>query len=219
MDQYPGNSRRPINPSNSDKPNVPVDEGKKLEKVVTGRVVRRKKTLGRRLKETFFGGDSSSVFGYLGKEVLLPALQNLITDFVTQGIEKAVYGEVRHHRPTGYRGGYRQPTTHISYDRPTSAVRPSQPPPARRPPNNQPVSFQVGEVILESKVAAQLVAEKLYETLEEYNCVTVSNLNELLGETSQYTDHKWGWTDLDGLEIKHIREGYLLMLPDPEDLR
>lgn len=219
-EEYPANSHRPARPRINPTPSVPnEEEPHKLEKVVTGRVVRRKKPLGRRLKETFFGSDSSSVFGYLGKEVLLPALQNLITDFVTQGIEKAVYGEVRHRRPqTGYRGSYRQPNTHISYDRPSSIVRPSQPTPARRP-ITQPSAFDIGEVILGTKHEAQVVVDQLYERIRDYDCATVANLNELIGEMSSITDHKWGWTDLEGLEIKRVREGYLIILPDPEDLR
>lgn len=214
IDDFPGNSRRP--PS-TDKTANPVDDKKKLDKVITGEVVRRKKPLARRFMDTFFSGDSTSVVGYLGKEVLLPALQNLITDFVTQGIEKAVYGEVRS-SGRGIRGN--APRTHISYDRPSS-IRPSShtaAPPGRRPVT-QPSAFDIGEIILDSKINAQVVAEKLYETVEEYGSATVGHLNDLLGQTSAYTDHKWGWTDLSTMEIKRIREGYLLVLPEAEDLR
>jgi hypothetical protein len=79
--------------------------------------------------------------------------------------------------------------------------------------------FQLGEVILDTKIEAETVAEKLYDIIEKYGHVTVADLNDLIGETSQYTDHKYGWTDLRGLDIRRIREGYLLILPDPEDLR
>lgn len=213
MEEFPGNSRRRIEPEKT----TPAVEEPKLDKVVTGRVIRRKKPLGRRLMDTFFSGDSNSVVGYLGKEVLLPALQNLITDFVTQGINKAVYGDQTPPRSTN-RGS--APRSHISYDRPSSIIRPT--PAARAPerrPITQPSAFDIGEIILGTQIEAQVVSDQLYEALEQYGCVTVANLNELIGQTSAYTDHKWGWTDLSNMTVKRIREGYLLNFPQPEDLR
>lgn len=217
VEEFPGNSRRPINPKTVP-PAVSGGEEKKFEKVVTGNVVRRKKPLGRRILDMLFSGDSSSVVGYLAKEVLVPALQNLVTDFVTQGVERAVFGEVRTQRRTGtpYRPG-----SHISYNNPAT-VRTSYntppTPPARRP-ISQPSSVDIGEIIFEEKINAQVVAEKLFEIVEEYNMASVANLNELVGQTSQYTDNKYGWTDLSSMEIKRVREGWLLVLPEPIDLR
>lgn len=217
MDQFPSNSRSRIEREEKPAPSVEENEPK-LDKVVAGKVVRRKKPLGRRFMETFFSGDSTSVVGYLGREVLLPALQDMVTDFVKQGIEKAVYGEVRSVRSNRHSTG---PRTHISYDRPgTSIVRsPSSTTPITRKPVTQPSAFDVGEVILGSKIDAEMVAEKLYETAEQYGCVRVADLNDLIGQTSQYTDHKWGWTDLSQMTVKRVREGFLLVLPEPEDLR
>lgn len=54
MDNYPGNSRTGKEES---------VEPKKIEKVITGEVVRRKKPLGRRFMETFIGGSDSKACG------------------------------------------------------------------------------------------------------------------------------------------------------------
>lgn len=224
MDEYPSNSRRPaVGPPEIDKKSI-VPEERKLNKVVTGQVVHRKKSLGRRLKDTFFSSDSGNVFAYLFSEVLVPALQDVATNLVTQGIEKAVYGEVRtpHRSPTRGTPGARG--THISYDQPNrSIIRPQRPaaPPGRpiaRPAAAQPSALDIGEIILADQINAQIVADGLYEALQDYESVTVANLKELTGETPQYTDYKFGWTDLSAMHIKRIREGYLLMLPEPEDL-
>lgn len=222
MDEFPGNSRirRPDEPPVK-KPVVPTDEPK-FEKVVTGTVIKRKKPLGRRLMDTFFSGDSDSVIGYLGKQVLLPAVQDLVTDIVKQGIERAVYGEVRSASRSSYRGTNSSgPRTHISYDRPSSIVRSTSITPSNAPrrPVTQPSAFDIGEIILGTKLEAQVVVDKLGEAIEEYGAVTVANLNDLIGQTSAYTDHKWGWTDLVDLRVKRVNEGYLLQLPEPEDLR
>jgi hypothetical protein len=212
MESFPSNSHRPVNPI------VPATQGEKpaakLEPVVTGTVIKRKKSIGRRIKDTFFSGTTDGVLGYLLRDVLVPALQDMTIDMVKQGIEKAVYGDVR--SPRSSARGSSLPRPHISYDRQSSIVRNQ---PAARRPVTQPSAFQVGEIILESHVQAEAVAEKLYETIEEYGAVTVANLNELIGQSSAYTDHKWGWTDLSHLTTKRIREGYLMILPEPEDLR
>lgn len=217
MEQFPGNSRRTVGPSPENQKALPAD-GVKLDSVVTGKVIKRKKPLGRRLREMFFSSDSNSVVGYLGKEVLLPALQNLITDFVTQGIEKAVYGEVRTNRTSGYRGTS-YTGTHVSYNRYASPQRPNPPAAPARRPVTQPNAVDIGEIVIDSKIEAQLIAEKLFETVEEYGAATVANLNELLGQSSVYTDHKWGWTNLESLEVKRSRDGWLIDLPVPVDLR
>jgi hypothetical protein len=224
MDDYPSNSRTRTPPPDK-RPRMEIqdepapEQEVKLEKVVTGRVIRRKKPLGRRIMDTFFSGDSNSVVGYLAKEVLLPALQNLVTDFVTQGIEKAVYGEVRTAHRSSRGSTFQRP--HVSYDRYASAAPERRPTPTTQPRRmaTQPSSFDVGSIIVEDKVQAQVIADRLFDTLDQYGCVTVGNLNELLGQTSSHVDYKWGWTDLNQMTSKRVREGYLIVLPEPEDLR
>lgn len=216
MDDFPSNSRnRPI--TNPEKPTPPrIEEGVKLDQVVTGSVVKRKKSLGRRFMDTFFSGNSDGVLGYLLKDVLIPALQDTATRMVSEGIERAVYGEVRNHRSTVRGNGYHRP--HVSYDRPSTIInRPSSIVSNRRPIQQQ--SADIGEIVLESKIEAQAVMDKLYETIEEYGSVSVANLNELIGQSSAYTDHRWGWTDLSQMTGKRIQGGYVLLLPSVEDLK
>lgn len=218
MDEFPSNSRRPASPIDKTSPAVEEPE-LKLDKVISGKIIKRKKPLGRRFMDTFFSGDASGVIPYLFRDVLIPALQDMATDMVKQGIERAVYGEVRTTHRSGYRGSSTLPRTHVSYDRPSSVVgRAPSSYPVRRPAT-QPSAFNIGEVILDSLINAQVVADELEKTIMKYGAATVANLNDLTGETSAYTDHKYGWTDLSAMTIKHIREGYLLILPDPEDLR
>lgn len=216
IENFPGNShkaeRTTIQPDL-----VPVE--KKVESVVTGKVVRRKKTFGRRFMDTFFSGEG--VGAYLIRDVVIPALQNLATDFVIQGVEKAVYGEARSPRRVARPSAASR--THISYDRyggPGPISRSVSPTPRERRPV-RPSAFQLGEVVLETRIDATNVLEKMYEILEneQYGVVTVADLNNMLKQTSEYTDHKWGWTDLRGSTVRAIREGFLLILPEPEDLR
>lgn len=224
LEDLPSNSRRPADPHKS----PPSSEEPKLVKVEgIGKVVRRKKPFGRRLMDNFFRGDTG-VLSYLFREVLIPAAQTLVTDMVTQGIEKAVYGEVRTPARRPVRGVSQYPVRgpHVSYDRmqQNTIVRGPQmgigPGPTRRPVvQQQTASIDLGDIVLETEFAAQTIVEKLYEAMEEYGAATVANLKELLGETSVYTDHNWGWPDGAEFHIKRIRDGFLLSYPDPVDLR
>lgn len=108
-------------PSNQHKDKEDVEPKKeeakeKVEKVVETEPVRRKKPLGTRLKETFFGGDTRGVWGYVTQEVLVPAAKDVIADAVSQGIERMVYGEAKStSRRTGRRPDGKGP--YVSYDR------------------------------------------------------------------------------------------------------
>lgn len=224
LPDFPSNSRRPSDESGQ---NRPQSEETKLAKVEgIGKVVRRKKSLGRRLLETFFSG-KDGVFRYLLDDVLIPALQDTATDVVKQGIEKAVYGEVRTPRRTTLRGSSsiqsRAQTHHVGYDRVISqntVVRPTQisSGPMRRPVT-QPSSVDLGDIVLDTEFAATMIAEKLYEVLQEYPVATVANLKELLGESPTTMDHRWGWTEGAEFRVRRIRDGFLLEYPQPEDLR
>lgn len=229
LPDFPSNSRRPVeasSPTGSRGPNQTPSEGAepKLEKVEgIGRVVRRNKSLSRRLMDTFFRGNGS-VVSYLVMDVLVPAAQSLVLDMVTQGLEKKFYGEVRTPRRPGTRivgpQGLRPP--HVSYDRvnQNTIVRsPQINGPARRPAATQTSALDLGDIVIDTEFGAQMIVEKLYEAIQEYGAATVANLKELLGESAQYTDHKWGWTEGSEFRVKRIRDGFRVDYPEPEDLR
>jgi hypothetical protein len=75
------------------------------------------------------------------------------------------------------------------------------------------------EIILSSRPQADRVLDGLYEQLSRYDQVTVATLYELVGISAEFTDHRYGWTSLNGSNIRRVREGFLLDLPTPEPLR
>lgn len=224
IEDFPGNSqsvKRPLVP-----PATPAPEPEEpvLEPVVTGKVIKRKTPLGRRVMKMLFSGDTDSVGGYLLRDVLIPAIQATVTDVITQGIQRTVYGDSRPgggYRPQGR--PFPGSRSHISYNdrynqppsRPTSAV--STTPGVRRPPAQRD-SLDIGEIIIDDKIEAEIIIEKMLETVEQYGVVTVGQLYNLTNQTSVYTDHRWGWNNLGQVGIRRVREGYLLMLPPPIDL-
>jgi hypothetical protein len=211
MDNYPSNSNKATK--------APVEEKQKIESVVSeGGVTRRKTPLGKRLAETFIGGDAKTVGGYVFFEVLVPAARDMIADAFTQGVERMIYGEVR---STGRRTGARPSGTngYVSYNRIAQAnnrPRGGLDEFRRREPDRRArATHDFDDIIIATRVEAQEVIQRLYDILEQYEQASVSDLYELLGITPSYTDEKWGWNDLAGTDMVKVRDGYLLDLPKP----
>lgn len=215
MEDYPSNSQR--KPPNE---GAPKPQEKRVERVTEGEVQRRKKPLGRRFAETFMGGDARSVGGYVMFDVLIPALRDTVVDTFTTGIERMFYGD---RTPSSTRRGYRSsgPGGYVAYNRyaPTRPYRPGEP---RDEPRNisrrARASHDFDEIILSSRVEANEVLERLFDLIDRYEAATVEDLYEMVGINSDYTDKKWGWTEIRGANVSRTRSGYLLNLPKPVPL-
>jgi hypothetical protein len=211
MDNFPPNSHglTKSEPEAEPKP-------EKLNKIVTGKVLRRKQPLGKRFMETFFGG-TNTVWSYILHDILLPAAKDTITDVVSQGVERMVYGESR---STSRRTGARPSGTsgYVSYNRFSQGPRGAREETRATTTRRGTHDFQ--DVILTTRAEAEGVIDTLYSLVEKYNQVTVSDLYDLLGIPTQFTDENWGWTDISSLGRGPIRVqgGYLLNLPKPDFL-
>lgn len=74
------------------------------------------------------------------------------------------------------------------------------------------------EIVLETRVEAEEVIDGLFALISQYETATVADLYELLGESGNFQDEKWGWMDMRGAGVSRIKNGYLLDLPRPEPL-
>jgi len=217
MEDYPANSHK-VTQHYVKKENVEKEEEpKKIEKVVEGEVLRRKKPWGKRVWESFVGGDLQTVRSFVVLEVLLPAAKDMIADSFTQGVERMLYGEARStSRRTGRRPG---DNGYVAYNRyapskPSYGRRDEPPGPSRR----ARATHNFDEIILATRVEAEEVIDRLFDLVSRYDSATVADLYELVGVTGNYTDDKWGWTDIRGAGVTRVRNGYLLDLPRPEPI-
>jgi len=194
---------------------IPAPEKKVVEKVVTGKVVRRKTPLGRKFIETFVGGEAKGVGHYILFEVVIPALKDITADVVSQAIERMLYGEAR---STSRRTGAR-PSGHVNYNRYSSTPAWNRGREESRVVRRKSHgSHDFDDIILNTRVEAEEVISRMFDLVSKYEQVLVSDLYELVGEAGDYTDEKWGWTDLRGAGITRITNGYLLDLPKPEPM-
>lgn len=216
MDDFPSNARTRIitNKTTTVKQEV-TEEPKKIEKITTGEVIRRKKPLGKRLFETFFGGDAKTVISFVVMEVLVPAAKDAVADAVSQGVERTLFGEVR---SSSRRAGSRPSSGYISYNRFSTPSTKSREEP-REISRRSRAHHEFDEIYLATRAEAEEALDRMYDLISKYEQATVADLYDLLGISSEYTDDKWGWTDLHGAGVIYSRKGYLLDLPKPEPLR
>jgi hypothetical protein len=203
-------------PSNSKStPSRPAQPEKVVEQVVVSEAATRKKSLGRRLREIFIGGDSKSVVNYIVADVLVPQAKDMIVEALSTGFERMIYGEGPRspRRPGGYRPNVGPgPTNYTRY-----ADRGNNPIGSHRVADRQPSASlrtqSIDDILLATRVEADAVLERMFDILENYDAVSVADLHGLVGWTSTHTDQKWGWTELHGADVRRVRDGYILILP------
>lgn len=219
---YPGNSHkerieRKQEMNEQIKDDQKTKEEKKVEKVISGAAVTRKKGLGRKIAETFAGDDAQSVGQYILFDVVIPAAKAMISDAASQGVERLLFGDSSRRTSTTSRGssGY---TSYSKMYSPNREDRPSGPPGSRAMTSKARATHDFSEVVLETRAEAEEVMGCMDDLIEKYGIASVAEFYELVGITGSFTDDKFGWDDLRGSDIRRVRQGYLLILPKPKPL-
>ena len=194
MDNYKPNSR--VSKNNKEK--EPKKE--KVEKIVKG-VVKSKKKSG--FFGSFLSGDLMDIKEYVMQDVLIPALKNAIEDTITNGISMILNGgEPRKNNrrsSTSSRISYRSYYEREDRERDRGRTRTT--------------GYSYDDVILETRGEAEDVINRLEELIDVYGMASVADLYDLVGISGQYTDNKYGWTDVRSATHVRVRDGYLLKMP------
>lgn len=195
MDNYKPNSNRFKNEQK--------EQEKRVEKpVVTGKVVAKKPSAFRKLTGEFISEDAKNVKSYVVGEVLIPAVKKAISDIVTDGIDMILYGESR-------KGGKRSTSDRVSYrnyyDRDNRSSRDSR--------NTLGSGYSYDDIILDTRGEAEDVLSRMDELIDAYQVVRVADLYDLVGITGNYTDNKYGWTNIRNAEVVRVRDGYMIKMP------
>ena len=204
---YPANShksREPIPIKKEDRP--------KLERVTSGEAVQRKKPLGRKIADTFTGDDAHSTANFVLFDVVLPAVKAMISDAISQGMERLLFGDSKRRGPLGMGNRGAGTASYTSYNR-MSAPN-SHPSENRREISSRSrATHEFDEIVLASRGEAESVLDCMMDLISDYKVATVSDLYDLVGISADFTDNKWGWTDLRMATVSNVRAGYLLNLP------
>lgn len=198
VDEFKSNSIKSDTKDN-DRKNRP-----KVKPVVSGNVKTRKKSLTSRISEVFVREDRVNVKEHLIFDVVIPAIKDTIVDLVTDGIHMIFYGETRRKSGNVARTGSK-----ISY---SSYYKDNDDRDRRR--NSRPSRSEVtdmDDILFETRAEAQEVLNSLADIIDEYGSASIADFYDLCGVTEQYTDHKYGWTDVSKATINSVRGGYFVV--------
>lgn len=177
-------------------------ERKKLAPVVSGKTISRKEGLGKKFAETFLSDDIHDVKRYVVQDVLIPSIRDGIYEMFTGGMSMLFYGNSRGGRPVRKAQGSR-----IDY----SGITKSTQQLSRSRASIERGSYN--EIIFETRADAVEVKESLEDLVDQYNIASVADYYELCGENTTAMDEKYGWDNLDNIQILRDRDGYRLSLP------
>lgn len=178
-------------------------EEKRVKKpVVTGTVKTKKKSELHKFADIFISEDAKNVKSYVFEDVLIPAIKKAISDIVRDGIDMILYGD-------SGRGKSRSgSSSYVSY-RDYSNRRDDD----RRSTSRARSGYSYDDIIVGSRGEAEEVLSQMDDLIDNYGDVSVADLYDLVGKSSNYTDCKYGWKNVRNAEAVRVRDGYLLKLP------
>ena len=191
--------------SNSDKSKIAeaVPE-KKVEKVIQGSVKTKKNKEIKKFTDVFISEDVSNVKSYILMDVLIPAVKKAISDIIKDGIDMLLYGDSdrsRRRDRDDIRPSYRK-----YYDDRDNRSRSRE--------HERVNAYNFDDVILNNRGDAEDVLDNMIDIIEHYGTVSVADMYDLVGITGNYTDNKYGWTDLRSAHVERERSGgYIIKLP------
>ncbi len=176
---------------------------KKIEKVVSGTVKEKKKSEIQKFADVFIQEDVNNVGSYILQDILVPAVKKAISDIVTNGIDMILYGE------TG-RTKKKSPSSNVSY---RSYYEREKEHDRDRYASRGRSNYSYNDIIIDNRGEAEEVLSRMDELIDTYGLASVADFYELVGVTGQYTDNKYGWTDIRNASVVRVRDGYIIKLP------
>lgn len=196
MPEYQSNSHRTKELAAQENP-----AERRTEKVVTGGTKIRKKSTLTKMANEFLPGDVDDVKRYVLRDVLIPTIKRTISDVVDMLL--GVNTTPRSSSPAGTRVSYRSYYDARNDRRESTALR----------PRSTPYSYD--DVVFDRYDDAAEVLLRMRELVSRFDAVSVADLFDMTGNVGNYTDNKYGWTDLSDARIERVSDGYIIRLPRP----
>lgn len=175
---------------------------KRAEKVVHGKV-KTKTNNARKLTDIFISEDVANVKNYILMDVIVPSIKKAVYDLIVGTLDMSLYG--------GRGNGGKRPTADkISYRDYNSVSRRDD----RSYGSTRTASgYTYDDIVVETRGEAESVLARMDEIMEEYEQVRVADLYDLVGISGDYTDNKYGWTNIRNARVVRTRDGYKIEMP------
>lgn len=172
---------------------------KKIEKIISGSAKSKKKSGLQKITNIFIPEDVDDVKSYIIEDVVVPAVKDVILDTVKAclGVSGNPKGKSSASSRISYRKYYDDRDRRDSgYTRTTRS------------------GYEYDDVIIDNRGEAEDVLSRMDELIATYGLVSVADFYDLVGITGNYTDNKYGWTDIrSATVIRAGRDGYMIKLP------
>lgn len=176
---------------------------KRAEKVIKGKAKVKKNDM-RKLANVFISEDVSNVKNYIFMDVIVPAVKKAIYDLVVGTLDMSLYGGRG-------RDGKRPISDKVSYMDYGSASRHRD---SRSYGTTRTATgYSYDDIVVDTRGEAEAVLSRMDELMETYSIVRVADLYDLVGVTGDYTDNKYGWTNIRNAKIVRVRDGYKIDMP------
>lgn len=172
---------------------------KRVEKAVVTGDVKVKKNNMRKFTDAFISGDAKDLKEYIIMDVVIPTVKKAVVEAITTAADMIFYGGKGASKRTTNAG-------YVSYDR--FSTRREEQAPARAYK-----TYSYDNVTISSRGEAEMVLREMRNLINRYNMVRVADFYDLVGITGDYTDCKYGWTDLRDAEVVRKYDGYTITLP------
>ena len=181
---------------------------KKVEKVVTGPVISRKRNIFQEIAKEFLMKDVRDIKSYILQDIVIPTVKKAVDDTV----HMILYGDTGSKKSNSL-------ASSVSYRSYYDKQR-EQNEPARRSPGNRATDgwrynfdkFQ--SVGFSSRGDAERVLMQMDELIDIYGSANIGDFYDLVGMTGDYTDNRYGWTDLQSAVPVRERDGsYSIQFP------
>jgi hypothetical protein len=212
-------------PSNSKAQKEDTSE-KKVKKVITGKVITRKKPLSTKFAEIVMGegNDMHSVIGYVLNDVLIPNAKSTISDMVSSGIEMLFFGTTGGKRNRSSGGRDRTRTSYSNYykddyrDRDRNRDRDKD---RDRDAGRNRAKHNFDDIVIETRGEAEEVLGDLMDLIDQYGVVSVADFYAMVDMTSNFTEQDYGWENLttQNTRIERVRQGFVIHLPRPKSIK
>ncbi len=177
-------------------------EPKNVQKVVKSEVKVKKKSGLRKLVDVFVGTDGLEDI----KENLSSDIRKTISNTLTDTIQTLLVGGPQGRNNSAYRN--ERPSYRNSYN---SNGRVSD--------RSARSVYDYDDLIFDSRGEAEMVLKNMDEVIATYKAVSVADMYDFAGVSCNYTDNRYGWTNLSEAKVVRVTGGgYSLKLPPAEPL-
>lgn len=182
----------------------PSEEKKHQEPVVSGGTSIKKKSDLKKVLDAFISEDLENIKSYIIFDVIAPIIKDGIANIIKNGTDMILYGRVKDS------SSFRPAGSKISYGSYFMGSAPKQPQTQARRLDD------FDDVLFADRRDAEAVLTAMYDLINQYGIATILDLYEFArAENKNFMANKYGWTDLRGASIVHVRDGWIIKMPKP----